>query len=134
MNCGRYREQYERFMSLPLPREVWESDEYEAWQTHGIDCHSCGEWNLLQQLRRRGVDLTNYPCIHVAYQSTHTCDIHSDAWECPDMVLVRTARGFGIPVRDGGTAVVRIEYCPWCGIKLPEQETAEPGSAPDPAT
>ena len=29
---------------------------------------------------------------------------------------------YGIPIYDGGTSVIAINYCPWCGIKLPETE------------
>jgi hypothetical protein len=25
-------------------------------------------------------------------------------------------------VHDGGSSVIVISYCPWCGIKLPEQQ------------
>jgi len=113
-------------MTFPLPREVWDSADYKAWQAHGLGCHSCGEWDILNRVQNRGVDLASYPCVHVAYHSTQTCDIHSDAWECPDMTLVCTAGGFGIPVRDGGTSVIRIKYCPWCGINLSGPKTAEP--------
>ena len=28
-------------------------------------------------------------------------------------------REYGIPVLDGGTSYIRIEYCPWCGKELP---------------
>lgn len=133
MDCERYRDLYERFMSFPQPPGVWGSAEYAPWQEHGLDCPSCGEWDLLNRVRGRGVDLASYPCVHVAYHSSHPCDIHSNAWECPDMTLVRTADGFGIPVRDGGTSVIRIAYCPWCGIGLSDPKAAEPGEAPDPA-
>ena len=29
---------------------------------------------------------------------------------------------YGIPVYDGGTSVILIEYCPWCGSKLPSSK------------
>ena len=125
MVCDDFRRLYETFMSLPLPREVWDSPEYGEWSEHLHNCSSCGEWYLLRQVEGRGVNPSDYPCIHVAYHSTHPCDIHSDAWECPDMTLVRTPSGFGIPVRDGGTSVVRIEYCPWCDTRLSAEATAK---------
>jgi len=118
VECRRYREFYEGFMSFPLPREVWDSSDYKAWQAHRLDCFECGEWDLMMRVQGRGIDLSSYPCVCVAYHSSHTCDIHSNAWDCPDMTLVRTADGFGIPVRDGGTSVIRIDYCPWCGVRL----------------
>jgi len=127
----RYRELYEPFMSLPLPRGVWESADYQAWQSHWLDCKTCKEWDLLKRVQARGIDLADYPCVHVAYHSTHVCELHADAWECPDMTLVRTAGGFGIPVRDGGTSVARIEFCPWCGISVSGSKTAIPDGVAD---
>ena len=29
-------------------------------------------------------------------------------------------REYGVKVLDGGTSFVLIQYCPWCGQKLPE--------------
>jgi hypothetical protein len=132
VDCGHYRELYEQFMSFPLPPEVWNSAEYRTWQAHGLACRVCGEWDLLMRVQRRGVDLATFPCVHVAYHSTSRCDVHADTWECPDTTLVRTTDGFGIPVRDGGTSMIRIQFCPWCGISLSGPKTAEPGAAGGP--
>ena len=32
----------------------------------------------------------------------------------------RRFREYGIRVLDGGTSVIRIKHCPWCGRELPE--------------
>jgi hypothetical protein len=29
-------------------------------------------------------------------------------------------REYGIPVLDGGSSTIKIEFCPWCGQKLPD--------------
>jgi hypothetical protein len=29
-------------------------------------------------------------------------------------------REYGLIVHDGGGSSISIEYCPWCGVKLPE--------------
>jgi len=79
---------------------------YLEWTEHSHDCASCSEWNLLKQVEGRGVNPADYPCIHLAYHSTHPCDINSNAWECPDMILVHAEHEYGIPVRDGGTSVI----------------------------
>jgi hypothetical protein len=40
---------------------------------------------------------------------------------------------YGIPIHDGGSGFIHIEYCPWCGTKLPFKkrrvvpEAARPG-------
>jgi hypothetical protein len=51
-----------------------------------------------------------------------TCETHSDRHACPDCLIdywPSTDR-YGIMVHDGGTSMIVIAYCPWCGTKLPE--------------
>lgn len=49
-----------------------------------------------------------------------TCD---DPFEDPDVVIWKfdSTGVYGIPIRNGGSAIIVIEYCPWCGIRLPKQ-------------
>ncbi len=28
---------------------------------------------------------------------------------------------YGIPIHDGGTSIIKINYCPWCGTKLDDE-------------
>lgn len=38
-----------------------------------------------------------------------------------DVVMNRWKNGtYGIPIHDGGTSVIVIKYCPWCGQQLPK--------------
>ena len=50
-----------------------------------------------------------------------SCSIHDDPLDCPDVLVIHTPkfREYGIPVRDGGTSTVSIQFCPWCGADLP---------------
>ena len=113
-----FRALYPDFTAFPLDQRTWGSDEYMEWSEHLHECSECGDWYQLMQVEERGVDVSAFPCVHVAYYSTTPCDVHADAWECPDMTLVKTGRGFGIPVRDGGSSSIEIQFCPWCGTKL----------------
>jgi hypothetical protein len=48
------------------------------------------------------------------------CAQHPRPNDCPDCV-VRFYPGpgrYGIPIHDGGSSYIRIDYCPWCGAKL----------------
>ena len=118
MNCDEYRAKYSEFTNHPLEREVWETDEYESWQEHESECESCELWDTEQQVTKRGYNPSDFPCIHMAYHSTMTCEDHKDPWECPDMTIVKTKSGYGIPVRDGGSSYIQISHCPWCGTQL----------------
>lgn len=90
-----------------------------AWQTHYNGCRACHGKSLQRYLRAKGVRVEDYPCACLANACHHECDIHADAWECPDTLLVRdSSGGFGIPIRDGGPSVSPISFCPWCGTKV----------------
>jgi hypothetical protein len=107
---------------MPLDREVWDSPAYEAWSEHLSACGACRAWSLLEELRSRGVDVNRYPCPHIAAHATQRCEEHPDPQDCPD-VLIRQLPGsdlYGIPIRDGGSAVSVIAYCPWCGAAIPD--------------
>ncbi|GJM19338.1 MAG: hypothetical protein DHS20C14_15510 [Phycisphaeraceae bacterium] len=55
------------------------------------------------------------------------CGTHADPYECPDTTFHYNPRfrEHGIIVHDGGTSMIVIEYCPFCGAKLPESKRDE---------
>jgi hypothetical protein len=50
------------------------------------------------------------------------CEEHPDRFDCPDALIAYSPRfhEYGIIIHDGGSSVSRIEFCPWCGSRLPE--------------
>ena len=50
------------------------------------------------------------------------CTQMQAAIDDPDVPLVYTPkfREVGIRVLDGGDSSILIQYCPWCGVRLPE--------------
>ena len=69
------------------------------------------------------------PCPCIAAHS-QPCAQHQSPWDCPDVLVVYNPRlrAWGLPIRDGGTSMVTIEHCPWCGLRLPE---SPPSAWPD---
>jgi hypothetical protein len=61
-------------------------------------------------------------CEEMRRQAEHVCDQHPDRFECPDCLVHYSERfqEYGLIVHDGGSSVVRIRFCPWCGAELPE--------------
>lgn len=39
--------------------------------------------------------------------------------EVGSLVYTAKFREFGVPIRDGGSSVLIIEFCPFCGARLP---------------
>ncbi len=118
MDCAGFREAHATYSKLPADSE--ETEEDEDYTGHLNDCRSCGDFFMAEAVRERGHQPESFPCVHIAYYSTFTCDESNDPWECADAVLVRgeSDAHYGIPVRDGGSSYIEVRYCPWCGKQI----------------
>ena len=60
-------------------------------------------------------------CEKMAYFVNQRCEVHDNAFACPDMILLYDKKfdEYGIIIHDGGESFISIDYCPWCGKKLP---------------
>ncbi|HBR84464.1 MAG TPA: hypothetical protein DD861_09765 [Erythrobacter sp.] len=49
-----------------------------------------------------------------------TCSEHRDRSDCPDCLIEFNPEfeRYGILIHDGGSSMVAIEFCPWCGTDL----------------
>jgi hypothetical protein len=64
---------------------------------------------------------TAYCCESFKHHTEWTCPDHEDPFDCPDALIVRAgASGWGFPIRDGGSSVVALTHCPWCGSSVGE--------------
>ena len=53
-----------------------------------------------------------------------SCQVHADGFECPDVLINYISKydEYGLIVHDGGSSVIGIQYCPFCGCKLPDSK------------
>ena len=53
-----------------------------------------------------------------------SCDHHKDRFDCPDALInyIDKFDEYGIIIHDGGFSHAVINYCPYCGTKLPESK------------
>ncbi|WKU48243.1 hypothetical protein Q3V23_31595 [Streptomyces sp. VNUA116] len=63
-------------------------------------------------------------CEQMTRQVDWHCDTHADPYACPDALVTFSAkfREYGLIIHDGGTARIGIDFCPWCGLRLPESQ------------
>jgi hypothetical protein len=61
-------------------------------------------------------------CEKLREEVERQCEEHPDRSDCPDCLIAYSPRfrEYGIIIHDGGLSVSRIEFCPWCGSRLPE--------------
>jgi len=56
-------------------------------------------------------------------QLDYVCDAgHKKREDCPDVAIVKTKDGYGLPIRDGGSSFYEISFCPFCGEGLVKSE------------
>jgi len=121
MDCEEYKRLYPDYAKLPLPRAVWDTPQYEAHAEHFHKCRACCDWTLARRVEARGARVEDHPCVHIAYRVTDKLDSTSpDPFDDPDVIIwqYEASCEYGIPVRDGGSSIIAIEYCPWCGVPL----------------
>lgn len=63
--------------------------------------------------------MSKHCCDRMDANLARSCDIHPDPADCPDNLIAEVRGGYGLRIHDGGTSVMGIAYCPWCGTKLP---------------
>lgn len=68
-----------------------------------------------------------YCCDDFEEYIDRTCGANDECtvYDCPDCILMSTRSGYGIPVHDGGTSFVSIQFCPWCGADLEDEKVGQ---------
>lgn len=65
--------------------------------------------------------MKKYCCEEMDRNIMYRCDVHPDPYDCPDNLIAyhEVFDEFGIIIHDGAMSNLLINYCPWCGHKLP---------------
>lgn len=64
--------------------------------------------------------MSKHCCDRMDFDLDQVCDSHPDRFDCPDALVTyrKGQRYYGLIIHDGGSASIKISYCPWCGAKL----------------
>lgn len=62
-----------------------------------------------------------HSCKEMKRHLNFQCDVHTDPFQCADSLVIYIPRfdEYGIIIHDGGQSYDIINFCPWCGKKLP---------------
>jgi uncharacterized protein DUF6980 len=55
----------------------------------------------------------------MALNAESSCSQHPNRDDCPDALVAVVRGGYGLMIHDGGSSVIEMAFCPWCGAKLP---------------
>ncbi|MEK4385812.1 hypothetical protein MKZ25_08375 [Solibacillus sp. FSL W7-1464] len=64
--------------------------------------------------------MIEFCCEFMEYHANFKCDIHENPYDCPDKIVIfnEKSNDYGIIIHDGGSSIIEINFCPWCGDKL----------------
>jgi hypothetical protein len=65
--------------------------------------------------------MKHHCCTKMDEMVTFSCDQHPDRFDCPDCLVSYspTFDEYGLIIHDGGLSIISIQFCPWCGARLP---------------
>ncbi|MFD6425793.1 DUF6980 family protein [Streptomyces sp. NPDC060198] len=68
--------------------------------------------------------VSDHCCETMTRYASLECDQHDDPFACPDTLVEFDPRfqQYGLIIHDGGTSASTIDFCPWCGRRLPESQ------------
>lgn len=63
-------------------------------------------------------------CQAMTIQVNHICELHGNPFDCPDHLVhyEMIFDEYSLILHDGGESTFSIQFCPWCGTKLPESK------------
>ncbi len=120
MTLEEFKILHNRFSNLPLPKEVWQSDEYELYIELLNENNEFFEWTLTEKFKKSEFDYSEFCCLKMADKVFESVDKKGEIeLNNVDVVIRKWKNGtYGIPIHDGGNSIIEIDFCPWCGTEL----------------
>jgi hypothetical protein len=120
MHLKTYKKLHKKYSEFPLPKEVWDTPEHQAYTDAFHNDKDCQSWELKQRVKKAGINFKKYCCIDMAYQLIEDKNAMKTGTINYDSVITQDRKGkaFGLPIHDGGSSFIKIKFCPWCGKKL----------------
>lgn len=102
------------YSKLPLAREVWDTPEYKEYMEAFHNNKQCQDWELKRRIKSAGINYKNYCCTYMAYYLIEDKGKKEINYDCV-ITHDKKRKAFGLPIHDGGSSYIKIDYCPWCG-------------------
>lgn len=69
-------------------------------------------------------DMNKHCCDDMCRNINFNCENHSNPFKCSDILIYYNEKWneYGLIIHDSGTSYITINYCPWCGKKLPDSK------------
>lgn len=119
--CSTFRSLIGHFETVGFTGGPRDGVRFEDWSDHFHACGACSDAVLEYRLAKSGHDPGQYACVHLAYRATQTCEQHPDRASCDDLIIAYD-EVFDEYRFIKGAASYKIDFCPWCGTRLPSSQ------------
>ena len=123
MDFEEFKNLHTKFSKALQQGKLLPEDLHELYidELHGNKKYS--NWVLKKKLKENDFDFSEFCCVKMA---SHIFDSFNEfgeiKYEDHDIIMNKWEDGtFGIPIHDGGSSVIKINFCPWCGTKLSDE-------------
>ena len=124
MTFEEFKILHRNFSKPSLQRDVYDADAHETYIEAFQENAEFSNWVLIQEMEKDGFDYSSYCCVTMAHHIYDSIDDDGEIkYDDHDIIINKWKDGtFGIPIHDGGSSIVKINFCPWCGENLKNDE------------
>ncbi|HBT09998.1 MULTISPECIES: DUF6980 family protein [Leeuwenhoekiella] len=126
MTFEEFKILHQKFTSDLNGNVKWNDPEYNKYidEIHeNIEFH---EWTLKEKFRKNKFNTESICCLQMADKIFDSLDKKRNIkYGDVDVVINKWTDGtYGIPIHDGGTSIIEINFCPWCGQNLTDKKAS----------
>lgn len=123
MELEQFKLLHDRFSKGGFQYGAEDATEFEEYMEALHSNKECSEWHMISILKERKFDYSKHCCLQMSFQISQPKTLPEDE-DDPDIIMLYNEifDEYGIPIYDGGTSVISIDFCPWCGNKLPSSK------------
>ncbi|MCB0747094.1 MAG: hypothetical protein KDC90_06460 [Ignavibacteriae bacterium] len=126
MTFENFKILHEKFTSDSNGNVKWNDPEYNEYidEIHGNK--EFYEWSLKEKFLKNNFETESFCCLEMADKIFDSLDKNKKIkYGDVDVVINKWKDGtYGIPIHDGGTSIIEIHYCPWCGQNLSDKKAS----------
>lgn len=117
MKLSEFKKLHQKFSNFPLGHDLISDPEYDIY-LHALKKKRFSDWCIKEEIKKNKINYKLYCCLDMAYHLIEGKKKQSKPNF--DAVIIHThgRNEFGIPIHDGGSSYIRINFCPWCGSWL----------------
>ena len=100
--------------------KYWNESEYESYIDAIHENKAFYEWTLKEKFAKSKFNYSEYCCLEMANKIMDSIDKSGEIkYGNVDVIMHKWVDGtYGIPIHDGGSSIIEIKFCPWCGNKI----------------